>query len=1261
MGSRCRISMLGSLRAQQGEREISRFRSERTAALLAYLAYHLGESHPREVLAETIWPGQTPRAGRTSLNTALYSLRRQLEPPGVPRGTVIQSDRFAVQLNPSAVTTDVQEFEAALRRASDADTVATRVQHLTDAVRLYVGELLPGFYGDWIPVEQRRLADQYFEAALRLSALLERTGNVQGALAVTREAIARDPLREEAHCELMRLYAVAGEPLAALRQYVELKDLLARELGQTPSPAAARLAQAIRGAEFEVRTPRPSRREAATARRPDLPTGMVTFLLTDVEGVKALLASAGEAFKGALKTYRSLLGREFRRHGAQGVRRTGTSFVAPFASATEAVECAVACQKLLAAHPWPPEAGPLRVRMALYTGEVRFPEGSDRDGVLDRASRVLSAAHGGQVLCGEATATFLKRDRGLAADLAHLGTYRLRDVPTPEKLFQVTYSGMNQVQFPPLRAEAGYADNLPLQLTRFFGRERELKELAELVKDGGQRLVTLTGAGGSGKTRLALEVAREALRDFDGAVWFVPVADLRDAELIPGAIADALGLQRVPHMDPLDQVASFLREQPALLILDNLEQLGQAAGPVVRLLLDGSRSTTCLATSRRPLDLPGERLYTVPPLPTPEASAAPDTLLGCASVRLFVDRAQAARPDFQLTESNAETIAMLCERLEGIPLAIELAAARAQAMTTGQMLAQLQRPFDFLVSGRRVTEERHKALEAAIDWSYQLLPDELQRFLVSLSVFRGGCTPEAAQAVCQEPRAPEYLEELTASSLLTAEEVQGVMRFRPLETLREFGRERLCESDLQQLKRRHAGWFLELVRMYDRHWRGGEDPAWLDRIEAECDNLRAALDWCASEEGHAMLGIRLANQVYRPWTIRGREREIRACLLRALERLDANDDAADEQRAWALERSGYLTALAGDCTSARSLIERALQLHRRRGDRLGAAAALGQLGNVDLGLGNYDQTRVHYRECLALRREEDAPAVIVMSLNGLATVDLRQGDYQEAELYCQEGLLLSRDTGDRLGEAAAMYRLARVGCYRGDYEGSRALALGALQTVREFQHLHEICHVLDVLAIIALDQGHHHLARHQLEEALRTYRKMGFRRGEALILNRLGRVALAEANPALARQLHEQALGMARDMEARPEIATSLDGLGAVAAQRGQAHEAMQYRREALRLWHEMGTPREIAENLEAIAGLMATPGRAEVGATLLGVAEPLREAIGAPAPPAQRGALRNTRSTLRKLLKPSKYAAARKRGRQMTLDEAVQLALGAE
>jgi len=1086
MDARCRIEMLGGLRVHQGARVITRFRTERTGALLAYLAYHLPQSHPREVLAETIWPGQTPRAGRNSLNTALSSLRRQFEPPGVPAGAVLQTDRFSAQMNPAVVATDVKGFEAALRSAAGADSAAQRRQHLEAAAALYRGELLPGFYDDWVLVEQQRLADQYFEAALKLAALLQRSGEFERAVEVVREAIARDPLREEAHGELMRLYALSGEPVAALRQYGELKTRLAEELGQAPSPATEELARRIRAGSPGVAGPGAPAEPGAARLRFELPTGTVTFLLTDIEGSTALFERLGEAFREVLEAHHALLRREFRRHGSEEVRQAGDGFIVPFPSASDAVECAVACQQALAHHHWSKAVGTLRVRMALYTGDVRPAEGDYREVVLHRASRVLSAAHGGQILCSEVTAALLKRDLRQDVQLADLGTYRLRDVAMPEKLFQVNYAGMAARKFPPPRAEAGYAGNLPLRLTRFFGREAELARLTDLVRSPDTRLVVLTGPGGSGKTRLAVEAARHLLDAFQGAVWFATLQELTSAAGIPGAIIEALQLPPSPQVEPLDQAVAALSAQPSLLVLDNLEHLLDEGAPIVRTLLERAPTLKSVVTSRELLNLDGEAELLVASLPVPQGDEGLEGLAGCPSVQLFVDRAQAVRPDFQLTQANAPAVTELCARLEGIPLALELAAARTQVLTPAQMVAQLERRFEFLVSRKRDLPERHRTLRAAIDWSYQSLPPDLQRFFCRLSVFRGGWTIEAAEAVCEDPNALDNLERLCERSMVlpdAAAEHAGTTRFRLLETLREFGSERLSDDETLRLKDRHVSCLLGFATGRAAKASGPDDVQVHRELEAEIENIRAALEWSSSRGQHQEFAELIASCGEFLWR-RGYWAELAEGLGAALRWVRASARTDRQLEMTLLRLQAQLQADRGELESA------------------GAACQAG----------------------LALARESAAGEIEGALLNILGLVRRKAQDPPGAQRAFEESLALFRSLGDRRGEGLAMHNLALLAQDAGEVDAARRLYEEALPLRRASGDLRGAGEVENNLGFLAEAEGRWDLAAERYRAALAQLLQVGDILDIAVVLSNLGEAWLRMGDVARAVEL----LGPAR-------------------------------------------------------------------------------------------------------------------------------------
>ena len=632
---RWRIELFGGLRALQGERVITRFQTQKTGALLAYLAYHLprpllskegsrgGYSHPREVLFELLWPECNPKAGRNSLSVALSSLRHQLEPPGVPAGAVIIADRLSVRLNPTAVTTDVAEFETALQSAQQTGSQPEQTHHLLTAVELYHGSLLTGYYENWILLEQQRLSELFFQALRELIDSLEETGDLPSALQYAHHGVLADPLREEAHYELMRLYALAGQRTAALRQYAELERILREEFDDAPTAATRELARRISERGCEQPTSAVSSEQLAVGRR-QLAVGAVA---------------------------------SNRRRQKRGVEK----------QQAEAVQ-------------------PSTINHQLLT-------------------------------------------------ISHL----------------------------------------PLQLTRFFGREAEIAWLQATLLADEYRLVTLTGSGGSGKTRLACEAAGRLSDAFNGAVWFVPLADISDPQLIVERMRDALQLPRSSDVEPLEQIVNALLERKSLVVMDNLEHLirddAEMQGyrdakmqnteciPVslhpciphpsslILTLLDRIPTLKLLVTSRQRLDVTGEREFFVPPLPTPGGEAIPESLVRCESVQLFIDRAQAVKPDFQVTTANAGALKELCVRLEGVPLAIELAAARAQVLSPAQMVAHLDDRFGFLVSRRRDVVERHRTLRAAMDWSYNLLSPELRQFFAQLSVFRGGWTLEAAEAV----------------------------------------------------------------------------------------------------------------------------------------------------------------------------------------------------------------------------------------------------------------------------------------------------------------------------------------------------------------------------------------------------------------------------------------------------------------------------------------------------------------------------------
>ena len=803
-----RFQMFSRLSAQRGDRIVTRFASSRTAALLARLAFFPQQAHTRAELIELLWPDGDPEAGRPRLRVVLASLRRQLEPPDIAPGSVLVADRNVIQLHSDTCRCDVAEFEAALKAAARAPTHERKRAALDRAITLYTGELLPGFYDDWIVEERERLESLYEDA-----------------------------------CDQRRRLPISGVEAEA----------------------------------------------------------------------------AGE--------------------------------------------------------------------------QASEPKGANLRG-------------------------------------------------------------------------------FPLQFTRFFGREWESAQVAEWLRSPQTRLVTLTGPGGAGKTRLAAHAAQAAADGFRGPVCFVPLADLTEASLICDAVLGALVLPRLATSTPLEQVITALSGlPPALLVLDNFEHLVERGAPLVSSLLTRLPALTCLVTSRRRLSLPGEREYPVPPLPLPDADGTAAQIARTASAQLFVDRAQSARPDFQLTPSNAAAVATLCRTLEGIPLAIELVAARAMTLTPTQMKERLTQRFALLTSRRGDKGTRHRSLWAALEWSHDLLPPDLRRFFAGLSVFRGG-TAEAAEAVCEEPQALEFLTQLRERSLLVIEDSQEERRFRLLETLREFGTEHLPPEERQPLARRHAEYFLRLAEEASPCLTGPGQRLWLDRLEADHENLRRALTWWLAEDGGAEEdgadgALRMCGALWRFWAVRGHYAGGRDWIEQAL----ARPGGSPEARGLAANGAGNLASEQADYPAAEAWYRESLAVMRALDHRAAVAACLSNLGRIAMHRENYEEADALHEEALALRRADGHSAGIAYTLECQAVVAQHQRDYARSRRLHEESLALWEEQGNDGGRMWALGNLAAISSEEGDDIASARLYAEALGLCLVLQDRHALYSLLGSLAGLAARRG----------------------------------------------------------------------------------------------------------------------------------------------------------------------------------------------
>ena len=905
------ITLLGALTARNESHSITRFRTRQTATLLACLTYSPKRAQSREDLADRLWPEATHEVSRTNLRVALSSLRRQLEPPGVPAGTVLVADRNSICLRSGSFTTDVAAFQSALRPPACEELPLMRAERLSRAVALYSGELLPGVYDDWVLGEREGLAAQHRRALEQLLEVREAVGDEQGARECAEWLIAADPHEERGYLALIRLAVQAGEPALALREFDRMERVLKRELGLTPSEAAL---------------------EAIASAR--------------------------------------------------------------------------------AAHPSP----------CPLSGDASTP-------VLPSAPPVVP------------------------------------ETPTAQApMTQATTTQASTTQAPTLLRA------LPPAWTRFFGREMEQEALLGFLADGRTHLVTLTGPGGAGKTRLATEVARHLAETFPGPVCFVPLADVLSAPLLLEAIAASLRLTRIGTVLPLDQIVEALTGSSALLLLDNLEQIADGAAPILQSLLTRLPDLFCLVTSRRPLHLPGERVLPLPPLPTPLHAETPERLLAYAGVQLFVDRAQAVRPDFQVTPRNADAVSALCDRLEGLPLALELAAAWTGVLTPAQALARLDERFSLLVSRRPDQVKRHRTMHAAIAWSFDLLPADLRGFWTRLSVFRGGWTSEAAEAVCAQPGTLEALQRLRERSLILAEEVDGgaSMRFRMLESLREFACEQPEEQESTETRQRHAAFFLDLVEAKHLQTQGVEAKAGLDAVEAERANILTALEWYDHPDQDPELGLRVAGALWRFWSIRGPLAEGQWWLNRTLAR---TPDAETEVAARAWNGLAVLFRVQGDMTQAKETNQRTLGLWRRIGDARGIAASLNNLGGTLMVMGDFEAAQPLLEESLSLWRALDKPLAVAQLLQNLGFLACEHGDPVAATALCQESLALFQSQGDQMGLLQVQSILASAAIRQKEFRQARCLALESMRLSMELGHAQGVINSFEVLAEAACGSG----------------------------------------------------------------------------------------------------------------------------------------------------------------------------------------------
>ncbi len=1009
-------------------------------------------------------------------------------------------------------------------------------------------------------------------------------------------------------------------PHPARRLSLEMEALAGEHKVALHDSESAKQFQALlkKSAQSDVGCPNQSRAKRVIMQ--NLPTGTVTLLFTDIAGSTRLLTQQADRYARILSECRQVQRAVFAQWNGNVVDTQGDAFFVVFARATDAVSAAVAAQRALASHVFP-HGVVVQVRMGLHTGEPQRTAEGYVGLDVHRAARVMSAGHGGQVLLSQATCSLVELDLPEDVHLRDLGEHRLKDLGHPMHLFQLVIFDLPS-NFPPLNTLASFPNNLPVQPTPFLGREQEVAAIGGLLRREDVRLVTLTGPGGTGKTRLALQVAADVSDQFSGGVFFVNLAPISDPALVVSTIAETLAIREGSGRTLLERLVEELRAQQMLLLLDNFEQVVSAAEQVAALLIACPRLKV-LVTSREVLHVRAEHEFPVPPLVVPDPDHLPDlaTLAQQAAVALFLQQAQAVKPDFQLTVTNARTIAELCARLDGLPLAIELAAARMKLFSPRALLARLGQRLAVLTSASRDVPARQQTLRSTIAWSYHLLDVQEQRLFRQLSVFASGCSIEAIEALytflggAAEPILGGVASLVDKSLLQQVEQQTGEEpRFVMLETIREYALESLASlGETEAARRAHAAYFLRLAEEAEQGMTGPQQAVLLERLEQEHGNLRAAMQWSTSQaEGGKVMALRLGGALFSFWYGRGYFSEGRDFLERALSR---SDEVPAPVRAKALYAASQLQKVLGSLDRAEAFCEQSLALYRELGDAVGIASCLHLLADIAWERGNLTAARSLGEESLQLFREGRDITSVADVLHHLGTLAFEQGEYARGRDLLMESVTINRELGNTLPLADSLLNLARLYHASGsDVAQAHILLDESFALSREVGDKVVIAFCLNLWGMLALSEGDTARAASRIEQALALFQEMQLQRGTALSLFALAQVATVEGDYARSQGLYEQGIGVARKGGGKRTIPTGLEGLAVAVAAQGN------------HVW----------------------------AAHLWGAAEALREALRTPLPPIEQASYRRAVAAARTGLGEHAFATAWARGRSLSPEQAL-------
>lgn len=929
------------------------------------------------------------------------------------------------------------------------------------------------------------------------------------------------------------------------------------------------------------------------------PTGLVTFLFTDIEGSTKLAQEFPDSLQKAIDRHHSIMTDAIEENRGFVFENVGDAFCAAFQDPLDALRAAVKAQRDLACEDW--EVTAIKSRIGIHTGKAEWNDKKYMGYItMARTARVMSSAYGEQVLISNEVYEICSSISDESISFRDLGERRLKDLIQPIRLYQVVSEGMREV-FPPLKTLDARPNNLPMQLTSFIGRDEEIRTVKELMK--GTRMLTLTGAGGAGKTRLALQVAADMIDDYPNGVWFIELAPLLEHEHLANAVINALGIIEQSGKKIEDTLKDHLKDKEILLLFDNCEHLVHSVSQLAENILTYCPKVSILSTSREALRCEGEQTHKILSLafPKPDSQENAEQLIQYESVRLFVERALSVNRNFRVNNNNAPALAKICYRLDGIPLAIELAAARMKAMSVEQVQDRLDNRFQLLTGGKRTSLPRQQTLKALIDWSYDLLSEEEKMLFNRLSVFSGGWTLDASEEICSDEKidrinVADFLNDLSEKSLIIFDEEK--VRYRMLESIKQYGEDRLKEAnESNKIADAHIKYFEKAVMIADKELYGSGTTEVLRFFDDEASNMeRAFLHAMEKHEFEAAANISLSMVEYRK--LRGQFSEG----LEWLEKVhEYKAEVSDRTFNNLILKIGSIYQLKADMNKAREFVTASLEFNRRIGDKSGIAGSLIILGGIAQVQGDFANALVMLHEALACARESGKKRSIAGSLLNIGMIKTEQADYSGVyELY-EESRQIYSEIGHKLGLSQALACLGNIAYETGDYAGSFKMMKESLELSRELGDKRNIGYTLFNLAACADEQGDRTKSQELTKECQKIFSDIGDKRGLALTYANLGVMEQGLGNYDVAIENYIAGIAICKDIGFKFLTAVITYNMGRTYFFKKEYDLCIKYYNQSLAGCKELSNKKYIVLNLTGISELYSIMEREADGAKLLG------------------------------------------------------------